>query len=155
VILPPVINIEVTCETHADLSGLIVELNMPVGRKNPYHIFSPKTDSTGRASITAEDFRGQFEDHWEQGLMDYDGSIESASGHVRVELFDPKRMRENLRFCIAWPLLKNERRTWASRGEQVEYFLSCRNESFELARTPHLVKVPDDGKLVLEVRHRE
>jgi hypothetical protein len=61
---------------------------MTAGDKNPYGIFFPKTDGIGQTRLTAEDIKGQFTDHWEEALMDYNGSIEDANELVTIRLWD-------------------------------------------------------------------
>ncbi len=149
--LPDRITIQLQCDQSDALGDLIVKMTVYAGTKNLYHIYFPKTDPYGRAELTADEFRGQFADHWEQGLMDYNGTGESASQHVKLELFDPANMRANLESLSAWPLLKNEAKRWASRREMIEYFLSCRNGFFRSARRSRLVEIPADGALSFTV----
>jgi len=100
------------------------------GTKNLFYIYFPKTSVDGNASITAEDFRGQFADHFEMGMMDYNGSVETAVDLVGVELFDPQPMMERREELLRWPLFKYERTARRSRQGRVDYFLSCRNQEF-------------------------
>ncbi len=111
----------------APVKDAIVELTVRAGRKNPYRICFPKTDGAGAAMIARDDFIGQFQDHWEAGLMDYDGSVDSASPVVLVALFDDARMRAHKRLVLAWPLLKHEAEKWKSRREAFDYLASCSN----------------------------
>jgi len=117
----------------APVKDAIVELTVRAGRKNPCHICFPKTDGAGSARITRDDFIGRFEDHWEAGLMDYDGSVVSASPVVLVTLFDDVRMRADERLVLAWPLLKHEAKKWKSRREAFDYFASCSNAQLRAA----------------------
>ena len=130
--LPEKIYLEIKSKKETELEDLIVQLNVRSGRKNPYHIFLPKTDKDGRAIISKDDFKGQFEDHYGTGLMDYDGSIETAKPEVEVSLFDPAWMIENKKLALAWPLLKNEKPKWKSRQEKYNYMISCRNPKFRM-----------------------
>ena len=59
-------------------AGLIVGMRVSAGTKNPYHIFFPKTDDSGRTALDKSAVIGQFKDHWEEGLMDFNGTLESA-----------------------------------------------------------------------------
>ncbi len=149
--LPERLTVQLQCDQSSALGDLIVKMTVYAGTKNLYLIHFPKTDPRGRAELTADDFKGQFEDHWEEGLMDYNGTVESASQHVKLEFFDPANMRANLESLSAWPLLKNAAKKWASRREKLEYFLSCRNEIFKPARRPRLVEIPADGALAFAV----
>jgi hypothetical protein len=129
--LPPAkLFVRVISASAGRLDGIIVEMEIRAGRKNPYFVRFPKTDASGCAELTRADFVGQFEDHWEEGLMDYDGSVESALPTVEVRLFDPTWSRANRRLALAWPLLKNERLKWSSREEEYEDRVSCRNLEF-------------------------
>jgi hypothetical protein len=38
---------EISCKDCNDLSGLIIQLRVRAGRKNPYYVFFPKTDTGG------------------------------------------------------------------------------------------------------------
>ncbi len=129
--LPEKIILQIHCERSSDLSEIIVSLTVRAGTKNPYTIYFPKTDSNGETILSSEDFIGQFQDHWESGLMDFNGSISEASPDVIIELFDPVKMQSNLSVIEALPLLMHERKKWGSRSEMVSYFLGCRNASFE------------------------
>ena len=82
-ILPSEIRVKASCNGSHDLSGIIFQLRVRSGSKNPYHIYFPKTDSTGVAIISSEDFRGQFTDHYEMGLMDYNLSLIHISEPTR------------------------------------------------------------------------
>jgi hypothetical protein len=128
--IPERIQVRVDSDGEADLSGFIVELTVRAGRKNPYRIYFPKTDNRGFATLTRDDFIGQFRDHWESGLMDHDGSPETAESLVRVGLYDPWWSIENADAALAWPLLTHERTKWSSRKEQYRYRTSTRNTDF-------------------------
>lgn len=85
--------------------------------------------------MDADDFRGQFDDHFEEALMDYDGSFETASSVAAVSLFDPTWSLQNRQLGLAWPLVKNERKKWRSRAEQYEHSITCRNSLFDCSPT--------------------
>src|SRR5262245_32136036 len=106
------------------------KLKVRSGRKNSYSIRFPKTNASGKAEIIREDFVGQFTDHWDFALMDYDGTIESASPVVEASLFDACASVEHRIEILAWPLLKHERTKRSSRQEEFEYRVSCRNAQF-------------------------
>ena len=128
--VPERLTVQLQSQSADDLSGLIVEFKVIAGRKNPYFIRFPKTDSFGRAELTRDEFIGQFKDHREMGLMDYDGSIESASPVVEASLFDPAWSINNRKLALAWPLLAHERAKWSSREQEYAYRISCRNPLF-------------------------
>ena len=130
--LPDKIHLQIECHKKTDLKGLIVQLKVRSGKKNPYYIFFPKTDEDGKSILSRDDFMGQFEDHFESGLMDYDGSVETARPDVEVSLFDPTWLLNNKHLAMAWPLLKNERPKWNSREEQYDYMISCTNLKYQL-----------------------
>src|SRR5690348_3597606 len=110
--VPDTIQVQVRSPVDSDLSGLIVQMKVRAGRKNPYFILFPKTDVSGRATLDRAGFLGQFTDHWEAGLMDYDGGVEDASTTVEASLFDPTWLRENRGIAMAWPLLTHESTHW-------------------------------------------
>jgi len=71
--LPQIISIQAKGESLQGVSGLIFELGVTSGTKNRYPIIFPKTDRSGVAYLTCDEFRDQFKDHWKEGLMDYNG----------------------------------------------------------------------------------
>ena len=137
--LPSTIKLIVKGEPSSDVSNLIFSLVVTSGHKNKYHIHFPKTSSKGIAELTCEDFKGQFEDHWESGLMDYDGTLESANQEAEIELFNKEQFERSLSTDLAWPLLKNEKGKWKSRKEVADHFLSCGNSSCVFV--PHIISV--------------
>ena len=147
--LPPVIEIKVDCPEGCDLLGLIFQMRVTAGTKNLYYIYFPKTSADGTARLTAEDFRGQFTDHWEMGLMDYNGTVETAGDLVGIELFDPRQMEKESGQLSHWPLLKHERTVWKSRQEMIDYFLSCRNGEFYFFEQS--ARIPSEGAIRLTV----
>lgn len=150
--IPERIRVRVECDGERDLSGFIVELTVKSGRKNPYRIYFPKTDSSGVAMLTREDFVGQFRDHWEAGLMDHDGTPETADSVVRVGLYDPTWSRENVDAALAWPLLKHESLKWLSREEQYRYRTTTRNTDFIV--TPIEVDLETTNEIALPVKRK-
>ena len=128
--IPELIVTQLRCSEQVDLGDVIIQILVRAGRKNPYRILFPKTDRSGRTELSRADFVGQFRDHWQEGLMDYDGSPETADPVVEVSLFDPSWLLQNRRLALAWPLLKHERTKWSSRKEEYKYRISCRNEQF-------------------------
>jgi hypothetical protein len=143
--LPPEIELKARCAEAPDLSDIVFEMQITAGSKNPYTILFPKTDVSGHTRLTAEEIKGQFTDHWEMALMDYNGSLEEAVEVVTVHLFDLAPLRQHHTDALAWPLFTHERLHWKSREERLDYLLSCRNELFtfpgiavRLAETPLL-----------------
>ena len=147
--LPPIITLKVDSPEGGDLSGLIFSMRVSSGTKNLYCIYFPKTSADGTARLTAEDFRGQFTDHWEMGLMDYNGTVETAGDLVGIELFDPRPMAKGREDLSHWPLFKHERTVWKSRHDMVDYFLSCRNQEFYFFEQS--ARIPQDGAIQLTV----
>src|SRR5574340_929229 len=99
--LPEQLVLRVEAAGNNDLSGIIVQMKVRAGRKNPYFIYFPKTDLDGVARLSREDFVGQFKDHWEIGLMDYNGTPESADPAVEVSLFNPSWLIKNRKLALA------------------------------------------------------
>jgi len=128
--LPEKIDLKLKLDDAVDLSDVIVEMKVQAGRKNPYYIRFPKTDEYGRTSLTKKDFIGQFKDHWDEALMDYDGTPESANPIVEISLFDSKWLEENKETALSWPLLKHEKLIWNSRQELYDYLISNSNRKF-------------------------
>jgi hypothetical protein len=147
--LPPIIELKVECPQQGDLSGLIFELLVTTGSKNPFRIHFEKTSENDTTRITAEDFCGQFNNHFDMASMDYDGSIETAADVMTIRLFDERPMMEHREELLRWPLFKHERTVWESREEFISYFLSCRNREFYFS--DQSVRVPRDGVIHLIV----
>jgi len=150
--IPERLKVRVVCEGEPDLSGVIVEMTVSTGKKNPYSIYFPKTDRSGVAILTRNDFIGQFTDHWQEGLMDHSGTPEEARSVVRVELYDPSPSLENPDAAMAWPLLKHERTKWSSRDEEYRYRTSSRNPEF--IGSPIMVDLEKTSDIVLAVQRR-
>jgi hypothetical protein len=150
--LPEQVMVRVTCEGVSDLSSIIVELTVATGLKNPYRIYFPKTDSWGAATLTRDDFVGQFTDHWEAGLMDHSGTPETAEPTVRVGLYDPSWSLKNRDAALAWPLLKHERSKWSSRDEEYRYRTSSRNSEF--LASPIMVDIEKTSDIVLPLKRK-
>lgn len=147
--LPPVLTLKVDCPQGGDLSGLIFEMRVTSGTKNLYHIYFPKTSADGMACLTAEDFRGQFNDHGDMFIMDYNGTVETAGDSVGIKLFDPQLLLKQRDNILRWPLSKHERTVWESRQEKVDYFVSCHNPEFYFFEES--VRIPLDGVILLTV----
>jgi hypothetical protein len=128
--VPNSIKVHVTSDEGADESGIIIQMTVTTGQKNPYYVYFPKTDSAGIATLTRDDFIGQFKDHWESGLMDHAGTPEDADSRVLVTLYDPSWAIANRELALAWPLLKHERTKWPSREEEYRSRVSSRNRDF-------------------------
>jgi hypothetical protein len=69
--LPNTLTIRAKGTSGMDVSGIIFVITVFSGTKNPYYIMFPMTDARGIARLTSEQFRGQFEDYSDEGLMDY------------------------------------------------------------------------------------
>ena len=148
--VPEKIYIQLSCDKKVDLSGIILDIKITAGRKNPYYVTTPKTDKAGKSILTNEDLKGQFEDFWERALMDYDGNLEVAEPIVEVSLWDPTWYRENKGSHFAWDLLKGEKKKWKSREEEYNYKISCRNDEFEA--DPIRVNLHETNTISLKVK---
>jgi hypothetical protein len=151
-ILPLIFNLKVDCPQGGNLSGLLFMMRVTSGSKNPYHIYFPKTSDDGRSQLTAESFRGQFKDHGETFIMDFNGSVESASDVVVFELYDSRLMKEDKGKVSRWPLSKYEKTVWHSRKEFMDYFISCSNPEFEFEKQS--IRIPVDGAISLTVNRK-
>jgi hypothetical protein len=129
-VLPERVDLQLKCTSPIGLEAIIVQMTVTSGTKTPFHILFPKTAKDGSSSLSAEDFAGQFTDHYAMGLMDYDGSIATASQDVSIVLFDPNQLLASIDLVRAWPLLPYESRRWTSREEVISYLLSSRNPLF-------------------------
>ena len=150
--IPEQLHVQVSCDDEDDLSGLIVQLIVSTGQKNPYRIYFPKTDRSGAATLTRDDFVGQFKDHWEAGLMDHAGTPETAQPIVRVGLYDPLPAINNPKGSLAWPLMKHERAKWPSREAEYAYRTSTRNTDF--IASPIEVNVEETAHIQLSVTRK-
>jgi hypothetical protein len=148
--LPPQIELRARCAEADDLSGLIFRIQITAGYKNPYGIFFPKTDSVGHTRLTAKDINGQFADHWEEALMDYNGSVEDANELVTIRLWDPAPLREGYDKLLAWPLFTHQRTRWHSRHDYLDYMASCRNDQFAFDGIS--VRLPETTLLYVSLR---
>ncbi len=128
--LPPQIELRARCAEADDLSGIICEMQITAGYKNPYTIVFSKTDSAGHTKLTDEEISGQFTDHWDMALMDYNGSIEEANDNVTIKLFDPAPLRQGYEQLLSWPLFPHQSTCWQSHREWLDYMASCRNDQF-------------------------
>ena len=129
-IIPDLIEINIQCKHYSELQDIIIQMVIFSGTKNHYTICFPKTDSFGNSKLYKSDIIGQFEDHYESGIMDYNGTIESASSVVAISLFDDTFFKNNKPLVLAWPLLHNEKRTWQSRKDYYDYLVMNRNSYF-------------------------
>jgi len=148
--LPPQIELRARCADADDLSGIIFEMQITAGSKNPYTITFPKTDSAGHTKLTGEEISGQFTAHWEMAIMDYNGSIDEASDIVTIRLFDPAPLREGYEQLLSWPLSAHESTRWDSRREWLDYMASCRNDLF--AFDGIATRLPETTLLYLSLR---
>src|SRR3546814_4489583 len=150
--LAPRIELTISSDEAGPPSGLIVGMRITSGTKSRYSIYFPKTDAQGRTALKQTAVLGQFKDHWEEGLMDFNGTFESASQTATFFLFNTDHLQASLDSALAWPLLTHEKTVWRSRQEQVDYFLSCRNNRYSLPETT--VVIPSNGCLCLQVYRR-
>jgi hypothetical protein len=148
--LPPQIELRARCAEADDLSGILFEMQITSGYKNPYTITFPKTDSAGHTNLTGEEIRGQFTDHWDMALMDYNGSIEGANDIVTIRLFDPAPLREEYEQLLSWPLFAHESTRWHSRREWLDYMASCRNDQFTFGAIA--TRLPETRRLYVSLR---
>jgi hypothetical protein len=130
-IVPEKIVGHVRCEDGGDPSGVVLQLTIRSGHRNPYQILMPKTQRSGRTELSRDEFVGQFKDHWEYALMDHNGTPESADPVATVSLFDRSEFVASRELLLAWPLLTHERKRWQSREQWFEYYASCRNHEVE------------------------
>ena len=149
--LPPQIELRAKCTEVSDLSDIIFEMQITAGSKNPYRILFPKTTADGRSALSGSEVAGQFQDHWEMALMDYDGTLDQAAELVTLRLFDPALVRERYNELLGWPLFTSERRRWKSRREFLDDLLSCRNEQFTFSGIS--VRLPESALIYLPL-HR-
>jgi len=147
--LPEIIELKIVSGDANDLSNLIVTMKIKSGRKNPYYIRFPKTDEGGSTSLVKNDLIGQFKDHWEEAVMDYDGTLETAKPVVEFSLFDSTWLEENKNAALSWPLLKHEKEKWQSRQELYDYLTSSNNRKFNCE--PVNFDLSKSSQIVLEV----
>lgn len=148
--LPHKIKVILESDKDADLRDIIVQLKVRAGNKNPYYIYFPKTNRSGASTLTQEDFIGQFKDHWEKGLMDYNGDINSANPNLEVSIFDPTWLLKNRKLALAWPLLKYEEIKWRTRKEQYEYMIGCKNKDFK--GTPIMINLEKESEFKMSIK---
>lgn len=75
---PNKLTVQIKSDFPTKVENIISVVKVRSGTKNPFYILFPKTDSQGVAKLTQDDFVGQLIDHFEEALMDYNGTIESA-----------------------------------------------------------------------------
>ena len=148
--LPPQIELRARCVQAGDLSGIIFRMQITAGYKNPYSILFPKTDEHGHAQLTAKEIEMQFTDHWEEALMDYNGSLEDANEVVTIHLWDPRSFRQNPEQILGWPLFSYEETRWQSRREWFDYMASCRNDEFTFGGIA--IRLPETTLLYVSLR---
>lgn len=147
--LPEDIVLAIATNGNKDLFGVTVQMTVKAGRKNPYVIYFPKTDSDGVARLSKQEFVGQFKDHWKIGAMDYDGTPENADPEVEISLFDRSWLIENRELALVWPLLDHEKKHWASREQQYEYMVNNKNSHFSCETI--LVNLEKTQKIMLRL----
>jgi hypothetical protein len=140
--LPAKIEIQVICNGENNLGNIIVRMIVRAGTKNPFLIYFPKTNKQGKTFITALDFIDQVNSQYEMGLMDYNGSIETASQVVGIDL----RYQDiaDKRYLSGYDRLK-----WASIDEMNSYYRSCRNDKF--STKPQLIEIRRDEIIQFEI----
>lgn len=128
--VPHVITLQLMSAPLIDLSEVIVVLTVSTGQRNPRRVYFPKTDDRGRSALERDDFLGQFADATEEDIMGSWGTVDDASGSVRVTLYDPTPILNARELALAWTLFKHEQKKWPSRAAEYEYRSSCRNPLF-------------------------
>ncbi len=149
--LPEQVDVELTSGDE-NISGLIVEMKVTAGNKNPYYIYFPKTDKNGKSLLKQEDIIGQFNDYNEVSMMDYNGTTEAANPEVEITLFDYSGMLKNKDVILGFPLSSYEKTRWKSRQEKYDYMISCENGKFKLPPTMINLEKTSDIKLEIEKR---
>jgi hypothetical protein len=91
-------------------------------------------------------------DHFEEALMDYNGSIESAEPMVEVFLFDPTWSINNKKLALAYPLFKHEATKWKTRKEEYHNRITCRN--LEFFASPLEIDLENTNPIELKVVRR-
>ncbi len=145
--LPDKITFNVVDKSKQPIEGIIIEVKVYSGTKNPYIILSPKTNVFGKSEISKTDFIGQYEDHWQMGLMDYNGTIHDAKPKAEVYLFNPEWTINNKDSYLAWPLLKNEIPLWGSKEEKYNYLTSCSNHMYRINK--HMVNFSEVSDVIV------
>jgi len=148
--LSPQIELRARCADADDLSGIIFRMQITAGSKNPHSIFFPKTDAGGHTRLAAKEIEMQFTDHWDMGLMDYNGSLQEANDLVTIHLWDPRSFRQHIDDVLAWPLLSYEKTRWKSRREWFDYMGSCRNDEFTFGGVS--IRLPETMLLYVSLR---
>jgi hypothetical protein len=149
---PEKVTVQLVSDSPDNLGGVIVILKVKSGTKNPYYIQFPKTNLQGAAELTQDDFVGQFMDHHEEGLMDYNGTIEIAEPIVEVSLFDPTWSINNKKLALAWPLFKYEATKWKTREEEYNNRITCSNREF--SANPLGIDIENTDPIELKVVRR-
>ena len=128
--LPSRIDIQVVCDGESNLGDIIVRMTVRAGTKNPFLIEFPKTNKEGKTSITAVEFKDQVDFQSAMGVMDYNGSIETASQVVSIDLDSRYKDELFLEISRKGYLNGHERLKWAYSDEKISYYLSCTNGKF-------------------------
>jgi hypothetical protein len=146
------IELQIKCKGQKDLSDILVGLKIKAGTKNTYLVLFPKTDRYGRAELIKEDLVGQFDDHIEMGLMDYNGTLENAENEVEVSLLDITKIRENKGSLLAWPLRSHEKKKWKTREEEFLYKLTSPNEKYLQSKL--LINLKSTNKILYDLKRK-
>lgn len=128
--VPKIITLQLISAPGLDLSGVIVQLTLSTGQRNPRRVSFPKTDSTGRSALDRRDLLGQFSDATQADLMGSWGSIHDVRAEVEVSLYDPAPALSAPDVSLSWPLLPHEKTKWTSRAAEYAHRTSCRNLFF-------------------------
>src|SRR5438045_2792169 len=118
--VPSYLTVQLVGIAPVDLSGVIIQIAVSTGQRNPRHIYLPKTDRSGCASLTREDFLGQFTDYTYGDLMGSWGTIHDALPSVEVSLYD-SALAVATQQQLSWPLGEHEKEKWPSREAEVAY----------------------------------
>jgi hypothetical protein len=148
--LPSKIDLQVVCAGESNLSDIIARITVHAGSKNPYYIYFPKTNNDGRTSISADEFMEQFDSHYEIGLMDYNGSFETASQVVDIDIHYQNFLYPSLDIAYKRPLLEYEKHRWQSSKEMIAYYLSCQNDKY--FADPQAVEIRPNELIRFKVR---
>jgi len=107
-------------------------------------------DAGGHTRLAAKEIEMQFTDHWDMGLMDYNGSLQEANDLVTIHLWDLRSFRQHIDDVLAWPLLSYEKTRWKSRREWFDYMGSCRNDEFTFGGVS--IRLPETMLLYVSLR---
>jgi len=145
--VPDNITVRIISDEIEDLSGLIVEITIFTGKRNPRRLHFPKTEHDGCTTMTRGDLVGQFEDETQFDLMGSWGNLEDALPVVEISLHDTSNAVAAGK-CL-WPLGKHEKTKWSSPEAEYAYRISSRNQEFRA--TPVKADLRDISVILLAV----